>query len=506
MKKVKGLSKNKLKYIFPAILLLLIIVAIVCVIVFRGGSLKKNLNSYSLKLSFDEENHLLSGNEKVTYYNNSENMFNSLYFHLYPNAFREGSKLSVVSTTDFAKAYPNGQSYGNIEIKNVYNGVYQFKYSLQGEEMNILEVKLEKPLYPDEKVEINIDFDVTLANVNHRLGYGENTINFGNFYPIACVYEDGKGFSMSPYHSNGDPFYSECANYEVEISYANGFEIASTGSAISQKEENGFKTATFKGENVRDFAFVLSKNFEKVSKKVDGVNVNYYGYKGDKNLDNPLKVSADALKTFNNYFGEYPYKELNVVKTNFVHGGMEYPELVYISDDISDEKDLNYVIVHEIAHQWWYGVVGNDEYNHAWIDEGLAEYSTLLFFEENKSYGENYKTMIANAQKNYLTFEDVFEKVTGEVDRRMDRPINEFATEPEYSLLTYTKSVLMFNSLRDLLGKNRLKKVFRNIYEDYQFKIISPEELIALFVREGGREMESFFNNWLQGKIIELKN
>lgn len=507
MKNVKKLPQNKLKYIFPAILALLIVVAVICVIVFRGDKTNKNVSEYNLSLVYDDEEKILSGKEQLTYINSSDNMFETLYLHLYPNAFRQGAKQSVVSTANFENAYPNGLSYGNIEINRVYNKQNKdLSFSIEGEDSNILAIKLNDNLYPDEKVTFFIDFEVKLANINHRLGYGDYTINFGNFYPIVCVYENGNGFCKSPYHSNGDPFYSDCSNYEVEITCSSKFLVASTGNLISRDRDGERVKYSYQAKNVRDFCFTLSEQFKKVSGKVDNIEVNYYGYQNDTNLDKCIKVCKDALSTFNKMFGKYPYNQLSIVKSNFVHGGMEYPQLVLVSDQISDEKDLNYVIIHEIAHQWWYGVVGNDEYNHAWIDEGLAEYSTLLFFEENKDYGENYKDLVINAEKSYNLFEDVYIKTTGDVDKRMDRPISQFATEPEYTQCTYTKSVLMYNALRELIGKNRFKRALETLYENYKFQNISPEQLISVFVKFGGREMESFFNNWLQGKVIFMKN
>ncbi len=501
-----NLNKKNIKYLIFAIIVVAIFILVLLFCLKGKQDYKSILSCYDLKLSYDENSHILKGEEEVVYVNNSDNSFEKLYFHLYPNAFREGAKIGVVSQPNIDNAYPNGKSFGNIKIKTVCdNEGKEFQYSIEGSDENILSVSLKDMLYPDEKVLIKIEFEVSLANINHRLGYGENTINFGNFYPIACVYEEGKGFCQDLYHSNGDPFYSDCANYKAEISFKSDFQIASTGKLVSSETVGKITKNIYSEKNIRDFCFSLSKNFEKVTRKVGKTNVNYYGYKDDDNIEKCLQVACDALSTFNDFFGEYPYDEFSVVKSNFVHGGMEYPEIVLISDKIIDERDLNYVIVHEIAHQWWYGIVGNDEYNHAWIDEGLTEYSTLLFFEKNTKYGENFKEMINNAQKNYLLFEDVYKKVTGQVDGTMDRPLDKFNTEPEYSQCVYTRGVLMFNSFRESIGKNKFMKALKIIQEKYRYKNISPAQLIAVFEKFGGRETESFFHNWLFDKVIFTK-
>lgn len=491
--------KIKMKWLIP--FLTLIVLLFILPLFFIDKESSGKVSTYSMSLSYDEQSNTLEGKQEVVYYNNSENMFTHLYFHLYPNAFREGAKNRVVSSTKASEAYPNGESYGKIDIKKVYNENCELKFEIIGEDQNILAVELEKSIYPDESTIINIDFLTTLANINHRLGYGDTTINLGNFYPIVCVYEDGKGFSQSLYHSNGDPFYSDCANYEVSIKYNSKFTLATSGELKKSSSSNGLKEDCYVGNNMRDFCLVLSENFAVESKKVDGVNVNYYGYKGDDNLNECLQVAVDSLKTFNEMFGDYPYKELSVVKSNFIHGGMEYPGIVLISDAVED-VDNNYVIVHEIAHQWWYGVVGNDEYNHAWQDEGLAEYSTLLFFKENPSYGENFDDLITGANNSYKLFEDVYIRVQGHVDRRMDRPLCDFETEPEYVQCTYTKGVLLFNNIKDLIGEKKFIKALQDYYQTFKFKNAIPEDLIAIFVKYGGNKMENLFNTWLEGKVI----
>ena len=493
------ITKKQIKIYLPlfvtfALLLIVPLFFISC------GKKEINLTSYNMELKYDDEKHLLNGSERVKYYNNSENAFKTLYFHLYPNAFREGAKNPVISQTHEKEGYPNGMSYGNIEIDSVkIEG--EIPFTIEGEDENILAINLKEELFPSESVDLQIEFSVCLPNMNHRFGYGDSTINLGNFYPIVCVYDENVGFSQSLYHSNGDPFYSEVANYNVSIEFDSKFQIASTGDLISS--ENGENTIKnqYKATNVRDFCIVLSQKFSHVQGKVDDVVVNYYGYANDDNLDECLKTSIDAIKTFNDMIGKYPYNQISVVKSNFVYGGMEFPNLVLISDKIEEQSEYNYVIIHEIAHQWWYGVVGDDQYNHAWIDEGLAEYSTLLFFEKNESYNEKYPQLISAATKSYKLFEDVYKKINGQVDGRMDRAICDFDTEPEYTQCTYTKSVIMFDSVRELLGKNKFEKAMKKMYKDYKFKIITRAQLTANF-EKFGTGAEKVIDSYLEGKVI----
>ncbi len=498
---MKKITLNKKTKIISVSLLFLVVLAVVIIICVNGlKEEEKPLSTYNMKLSYDDENHVLSGEEEITFINNYDNMFTCLYLHLYPNAFREGAKNDLVSVADSDEVYVDGVSYGNIEIKGVSSEGENLNYNIEGEDSNILKVELPVEVYPDESITFSVEFATTLANVNHRLGYGNNAINFGNFYPVICMYEEGVGFKTDLYHSNGDPFYSEVASYQVEIAYPAKYTLASSGSLQSTTEEEGVATSKVSGDKIRDFCFVLSDIFDSVSQKVGSTTLTYYGYEGDS-LSSALEISVKALNTFNDLFGKYPYSTLNIVKTNFLHGGMEYPNLVMISDNLEDDE-IAYVIVHEIAHQWWYGVVGNDEYNHAWMDEGLTEYSTLLFFEEHEEYNVDTASLVKNATESYKTFVRVYTSVNGEVDTSMDRPLNKFDTQPEYVQCTYTKGMLMFDSIRKSVGDRKFFKALKDYYQGFAYKNASPADMIASFIDSTRVDLEGFFNSWLNGDVI----
>lgn len=488
------------------------------VLIFTGctsKTLSQNLTDYNLNLTIDTENKTITGTQKVNYLNNTDVTLDNIQFHLYPNAFREGAKISPVSLTNEHKAYPNGKSYGKIDIQSVKvsgmnctlklnedDEINNPSYLITGEDENILKVNLTKELYPDDKIEIEIEFFITLPNINHRFGYGDNTINLGNFYPIACVYEDGN-FKTDLYHYNGDPFYSEMANYNVSVTYPDNYKMASTGNLINTTAENNLTTYIISAQSVRDFAIVLSEQFEVISQECDGIMVNYY-YFSDEAPEKSLEIACKAISTFNNLIGKYPYSTLAVVEANFVHGGMEYPNLIYISNDITDHIQYEQVIVHETAHQWWYNVVGNSEYDNGWLDEGLTEYSTALFYEINSNEGIDKDLIIKNAYSNYLLFVEVYGDVYGELDTSMDRNLSEFKTEPEYVYLTYVKGMLLFDTLREILGMDKFTKCLQTYYKENAFKIAKPEDMISAFEKASNTKLETIFKSWIEGKVILL--
>ena len=211
---------------------------LICVVILTGCATtnqktikkaSKNLTEYSMDIVYD--NYTLNVNQNVNYINKDSAMHDKLYFHLYPNNFDAGATNKPVSSLHYDRAYPNGFSAGNIQIESVQLNGNDAKYVFVGADNDFLEIALDDSVAPDDKCTISMQYSVTIPNCLHRFGYGDNTINVANFYPILCVYEEGK-WLMEPYHSNGDPFYSCVANYNVNITYPSNLIIADRKSVV----------------------------------------------------------------------------------------------------------------------------------------------------------------------------------------------------------------------------------------------------------------------------------
>ena len=262
----------KFKKIATKVLICLCVLSIVAlgVVLFAGcSSNEQTLSSYDLNVNFNDEEKLLSCKENLTYINETETALSFLCLHLYPNAFREGATQKVVSLSNEAKAYPNGKSYGSIKIQNVSvlhntakysamqniaqptyseiteywrtNSLTENQYFIGGEDQNILYIIFKDQLFPSEKTEIEIDFEVKLPNINHRFGYGNNTVNIANFYPIACMFTNGD-FDKSPYSPNGDPFFSNMSNYNVTLTVPNDYVVSNTGKVKKETQNETTNT------------------------------------------------------------------------------------------------------------------------------------------------------------------------------------------------------------------------------------------------------------------------
>lgn len=471
-----------------------------------GYGCDKKTERTTYEITCELTGNLLTGTETVVFYNFTDNAFSELKFNLFGNAFRKDAAFSPVSRQYAAKAYPHGASYGEMSVSAVRgktsergkDAFTELEFEICGQDLNVLSVKLPTEIFPRETVAITIDFSLTLADVIARTGVNDSAINLANFYPVLCGIENG-AFYECVYYANGDPFFSDCADYRVTLSASADYVTAATGAVVSSELKKDKRVNVYKAENVRSFAFVLSKDFEAITDSSAGTEITYYYYK-DENPAKSLKTAVEAVKFFSESFGKYPYPTFSVVQTKFIQGGMEFPRIVFISDEL-DDKAYAEVIVHETAHQWWQSVVGNNEVKYGFLDEGLAEYSVVNFYEKHPDYGYSRETLVKSAEQTYKIFCSVYDKLFGKVNTAMLRDLSEFNSEYEYVNVAYVKPTIMYDCLRATLGDARFFKGLRRYYEDFAFKNAAPADLVASFNKVGA-DTEGFFEGFFNGKAI----
>ena len=453
--------------------------------------------AYTISAEYKEETRTLSAEMKVRVPNTTDSTLGELKFELWANAYREGAEYAPVSDLFSGAAYYGGASYGEMKIKGI-SGAESF--SVGGEDANILTLALASPLAPGESAEIAVSFDVALANVNHRLGVTQRTVNLGGFYPVLC-HLGAEGFCEYVYSSNGDPFVSETADYDVTLTVPAEYILA-TGFAAEEAEQapdDEKRTYHVCANGVRDVAFVLSKDFQILTKETGGKEIAYYYY-ADRSPEATLEAAANSLSFYGDTFGAYEYPRYAVAETGFVFGGMEYPALSMISADLlPNERPA--VVAHETAHQWWYAMVGSNQFTEAWQDEGLAEYSTALFFEAHPEYDVKYADFVADSERAYRAFFSVYSQVHGEADTTMSRPLTDFSGEYEYRSIAYDKGVILFDRVRDVAGTRKFNAALKRYAGTYSGSIATPAQLIGCFSKSGAN-VAALFDSFLEGKCV----
>ena len=457
----------------------------------------KNGDNYEIVASYDPETHTLSACQTVEATNRSGNSYTAVKFHIYANQYREGASSPVVPASYRQKAYPNGDSYGEITFDSVKVDGNAVAYVIEGSDMDILSVPMPNELYPDQKTTIELTYQITLANIKHRLGYTDETVNLGNFYPVLCQIENDN-YVCSPYYNVGDPFVTDVANYNVSLTLPEKFVVASTGNLTEALPDNGNVTYKYQAQAVRDFAFVMSDKYQKLSQTVNNTQINYYYY-NDQTAEESLAYACGTFEFLSKNVGEYPYAQYSVCETEFCYGGMEFPALTMISDKLPADGTV-YTIVHENAHQWWYAMVGSDQLNCAWQDEGLAEYSSLMFFENHPNYSFTRTGIVGSATKAYRAYFSVYNQIFGEADTTMNRHLSKYESEYEYSNIAYNKGLIMFDMLRQSIGDDKFISALQEYFKDNIYKLASCDNLYASFLKHG--DLEGFFASFIEGKIV----
>ena len=453
---------------------------------------------YNIKAEYLPDTQTLSAEMTANIVNPTDASADELKFQLWPNAFREGAQNKPVSDLYRKAAYYGGESYGGITVTEV-GGCASF--DVCGEDENILSVKLKSPLGAGKRVSLTFTFDVQLANVNHRLGVTEGGVNLANFYPVLCAVKDG-AFCEYLYSANGDPFVNEIADYDVTLTLPASYTLVS-GFGAKENEESateGKKAYHVRADGVRDVAFVFGEDFECLTENADGVEISYYYPAEESDPASVLRAAKESLAFYSETFGGYLYPRYTVVTTGFVYGGMEFPALSMISSGLR-QSEIPSVVAHETAHQWWYSMVGSNQYECAWQDEGLAEYSTALFLGAHPDYGVTYRDFISASERSFRAFYSVFSQVNGSADTTMNRPLTSFSGDYEYRNIAYDKGVILFDRVSGAMGERKCKAALKRYFETYKNRIATPEDLIACFERSSAGISE-LFASFIEGKCV----
>lgn len=476
---------------------LLILVCACFVLPVLGGCKKevKVYTRYEITAEYSPENKTLAGVAKVTFENSGNNEISLLKFQLYPNAYRKNALYQPVDVSYRDAAYYAGESFGEMVISSV-NGAKNWE--IEGEDANILCAYLPQSLFPGEKVVLDIGFMTKLATVKHRTGVTPHTVNLGNSFPILCGVQDG-GFFECVYYSDGDPFYSDCAEYKVRLTLPKEYGLAATGEITEERMLESKKVYTVSATNVRDFALTLSKKYRVLSEQIGGKTLKYCYY-ADETATETFALLKEAFSYYQKVFGEYPYANYTLAETGLYCGGMEYPALSMLSDELKGAARQR-AVAHEVAHQWWGAAVGSNGVENAWQDEGLAEYSALCFFETHEKYGLKREDGVMDALREYRSYYDVYGSVLGRTDTSMSRHLKDFVSEYEYRCLSYDKAVIMLDTLRKSVGEKKFFAGLKKYYAENTFRNATIPDLVGAFER-AGVDAYGFFDGFLSGKAI----
>jgi hypothetical protein len=440
------------------------------------------VSQYRIEVTVDPDRSLVSGREVVRYVNNDPTSQEAVYFRLYPNLAGYGGEMQV------SHLQVEGQAIGgSLEVDGT-----------------ALRVPLPQPLPAGGETEIAMDFRVTVpltvGQGYAQFVYLQDVMALANFYPLIPAYDEENcarfgncdgGWNIEYAVPYGDVGYSDTALYQVSVTAPEGWTVAASGSTVGYETgPEGQVTWHLVSGPMRDFNLVLSRRFDVLAETVEGVAVHSYFLPEDAaGGERALRWATDSLALFDRLFGPYPFAEFDVVATPTTAGGIEYPGLIVMPIRSYDEEGgfFQLAMIHEVAHQWWYSLVGNDQQDEPWLDEALAQYSTALYYELLQGWEEAGQEM----------FEPWYAGVRGtDQDGAMNLPVAAYS-EPEYGPLVYGKGPLFFHALRQEVGDELFWVILQAYFNTYRYRIASGPDFLAVADQVSGADLSALYAEWL---------
>lgn len=377
---------------------------------------------------------------------------------------------------------------------------------------SVVTIPLGAPLAPDATVEISMAF-IAVPPVDSRDHYGifgvdsqSGTWAMAHWYPIIAGRDPLRGWVLDPPSENGDPIFSSTALYDVSLTFDAGWSVVTTGidTGVSTPDDDGdgLTTRRYVSGPVRDFTVVADAALELVTGEVEGVTINSWHQPGQEQIGEAvLTYAIQAVSVLEPVLGPYPYRELDFVSVELNGAaGVEFPQLIYIGAGYYREplpagtpNSLDFTVAHEVIHQWFYNLVGNNQYDVAYIDEGLTNYVTAGVYAQ-RQYGD---AAAALATERYLT--RPFERaVASGDDPVVDQPTDDFPSGSAYVLAAYSKAPLGFGAIRERIGDEAFFAALQAYVAGFRFGVATPEDLKAAFEEASGENLDALWTHWFE--------
>lgn len=429
---------------------------------------------YRMDLYLDVPSRTIYGTTVLTTCNTTGNVLSDLWFTIYPEAFR-----SAGTTPAPSSAYYAGFNQAGIEFEEIVVNRKPADYIIDGVS---LQITPPEDILPEQDITVEMKWQAQIPRLAYRYGYKDGVFMLGNFYPALNVY-DIEGWRTSYNSVFGDPFCFNSADYIVRLNIPEAYSMVSTGSVVERiAEDNGRQFITAAAENVRDFALTAHYQYQEQTREQNGIKISMYT--PGKTAGDQAFLLEDAARILNYYsctWGSYPYPEMKIVFVPMQgFHGMEYSNLVFMSHDLlpsgSEASRARFILAHELAHQWWYGLVGNDQVREPWLDEGLANWGAYKYLAQQ---GQELPRLEKNSPNTDL-----------------GRELSQMYSRQDYYLTAYTGGESFWFGLEKELGEEKVKQVLRRYLANYRFGMATTDDLLEAIRQEAHCDMEDYFNKW----------
>jgi len=372
------------------------------------------------------------------------------------------------------------------------------KYKLEN---SLMILPFAKPLGPNQSAILHMNFTVTVpqsVELNYGvLAYFDDVLALAHAYPMICVYDD-EGWNAEIPPQSGDVTYADESFYLVKVTAPKGLTLVTTGQKISSDEAEQVQTLSVASGPARDFYLVASPHYSEISQTFGEVTIHSYAPEEfKKGAQMALDVASRAIKDYGAHYALYPYTEFDIVSTPTLALGIEYPGMVAIASRIYDvDKEyrgtptkvyMESTVAHEVGHQWFYSLVGDDQLDDPWLDESLAQFATLQYYTDE--YGES------GARGFQASLEDRWAQV---INKKIPigLPVAKYSGR-EYGAIVYGRGPLFFVALRDEMGTEAFDAFIKDYTQTLSWDISTPQTLQSLAEKHCACDLQKIFDEWV---------
>ncbi|MBM3293337.1 MAG: M1 family metallopeptidase [Candidatus Aminicenantes bacterium] len=483
-----------------------------------AAALSDRVVGYDIRVELDPEAKTLRGRQILSWRNTSEEAVGSLPFHLYLNAFKNNRTTFMRESGGAHRGFRNDPgAWGWIDLRSVRTSRGEDLSSswrhIQPDDGNlddetVAEILLSQPVPPRGTIVLEIEFEARLPKVFARSGYAGDFFMVGQWFPKIGVLQDGV-WNCHQYHANSE-FFADFGEYRVEITVPPRFVVGATGPRVSTRTNpNGTRTYVHAQGDVHDFAWAACPDFVEFRERfvldsppveTEMIFLVHKSHLGQK--ERYFRSLRQGLEFFSRNYGPYPYETITLVDPApgaMAAGGMEYPTLFTAGTMSFLPAGIRFpelVTIHEFGHGYWYGMVASNEFEEAWLDEGINTYSEIKAMDHY--YGPDRSFIdLPGLKIGDMFYHRLAVIGSGRFDPILRRSW-EFVGGGSYGLNVYSKAALALLTLERILGEDIMAKVMRTYFEKWKFRHPRSEDFIRVAEEVSGRELDWFFDQVLR--------
>jgi hypothetical protein len=477
---------------------------------------------YEIDAKYDAAKHIVDATEVLTYHNLTGQALDHFPFHLYQNAFQPKStwvrEAKIEGSRDVAYDKWEDKRYGSEDIKSIevvgqgdVTGQVQFIAPDDGnkEDKTVADVRVSKAIVPGGYVQFKIVFQTKFPETQARSGWKRDFVLGGQWFPKVGVWWNGS-WNCHQYHATTE-FFADFGVYDVKLTVPQYEIVGASGVQVEEKNNSdNTKTLTFHGDDIHDFAWTASPRYKvregEYQSQMGTIKLRFLMQPAHWNqAERHERITRQTLDHFEKWYGPYPYKTVTVVdpEPDSAAGGMEYP--TFITGDTSWFMPSGVylpelVVEHEFGHQYWYGMVATNEFEDAWMDEGINSYTELKVLDSILGKDTSFLNLagISLSERE----EQRFSYITAADRDPMAQKAYDYSNFGSYGAITYAKTASVLLTLEGIVGQETMAKAMRTYFMKYRFTHPVKEDFLKTIEEVSGKDLRWYFNQAVYGSQV----